>query len=126
MFLEEHPFCAWHGAPVKATISHHPSKRSLPPVEQYLSLEGCIPLCQKCHFAVKNHLKLCPICKEHYFKPNRRKHKDQCWTCFSATEFGRTVKTYYEAHPQELQKKMRKKVSTKTLGFLPKKKRNTS
>ena len=51
--------------------------------------------------------KLCPICKKKYYKPKRS--KDQiCWSCFSQTSLGKSVKEYYEKHPEELIEKLRK------------------
>jgi hypothetical protein len=108
-FLKDNPFCLWHGEPVKATVPHHPQRKGSLTNEQYLSLEGCIPLCSSCNFAVEKGLKLCPICKVHYYKPNKKKGKDRCWECFCKTSFGKAVKVYYENHPKELKRKMRKK-----------------
>lgn len=104
-FLAEHPFCEWHGEPVKATCVHHPQKRGTISDEDYLSMKGCKALCRQCHGAIRRKLKLCPICKEHYYKP--RKSKDRCWSCFAKTPFGQAVKTYYDNHPEELKWKNR-------------------
>jgi len=101
MFLQG-KFCAWHGTPVKATVPHHPQKRGSLSEVDYLSLKGCIPLCQKCHYAAKQRLKLCPLCKENYFKP--RAGRKICWKCFSKTPFGQRVKEYYDKHPDEIKR----------------------
>ncbi len=107
-FLKVNPFCSWHGSPIKATVPHHPQRKGTLTEEKYLSLEGCIPLCNSCNFAAEKGLRICSICKKHYFKPNRKKKKDRCWECFSITPFGKSVKEYYEAHPNELRKKRRR------------------
>ena len=106
-FLNLHPYCSWHGEPVKATVVHHNPKRQYAE-EEYVALVDCKGLCNKCHFAVKKHLKLCPICKQHYFKPSRKKGKDRCWECFIKTPLGQNVKSYYDQHPDKLKRKMRK------------------
>jgi hypothetical protein len=92
-FLKVNPFCLWHGSPVKATVPHHAQRRSLSE-KSYVSLKGCIPLCQKCHYAAKKRMKLCPVCKTHYFKP--RRNRKMCWECFTKTSFGQAVKNYYD------------------------------
>ncbi len=92
-FLEANPFCLWHGASVKATVPHHPQRRGSLSERSYVSLKGCIPLCHKCHYAAKKRMKLCPVCKTHYFKP--RRNRKMCWECFTKTPFGQAVKDYY-------------------------------
>jgi hypothetical protein len=92
-FLQD-KYCAWHGAPVRATVPHHPHKRRSMSEAEYVSMQGCIPLCQKCHYAARKRLKLCPVCKEHYFKP--RRGRKMCWKCFGKTSFGQRVVEYYE------------------------------
>jgi len=92
-FLKVNPFCLWHGSSVKATVPHHTQRRSLSE-KSYVSLKGCIPLCQKCHYAAKKRMKLCPVCKTHYFKP--RRNRKMCWECFTKTSFGQAVKNYYD------------------------------
>jgi len=90
-------FCAWHGAPVKAAVPHHPQRRGTISKADYVSLKGCIPLCNQCHYAARKGLRLCPICKKHYFKPRRGRHT-MCWECFSKTPFGKQVKAYWDEH----------------------------
>ena len=94
-FLAEHPFCKWHGEPVKSQVVHHTKKcRTL---EEYLDMrKGCIPLCNRCHYAAKWRTKLCPTCKERYYKQGRGKRS--CWECFTKTPLGKAVKKYYEGH----------------------------
>jgi hypothetical protein len=89
-------YCAWHGPPVEATVPHHPRKCKTE--AEYLSLKGCIPLCQACHYAAKLRMRLCPVCKEHYFKPKRGRRKI-CWECFIKTPKGQQVKEYYDKRP---------------------------
>ena len=93
-FLEANPFCLWHGSSVKATVPHHPHRRGSQSEKSYVSLRGCIPLCQKCHYAAKKRMKLCPMCKTHYFRP--RRNRKMCWECFVKTPFGLAVKSYYD------------------------------
>ncbi len=106
-FLKANPNCAWCDKP--ATVPHHPQKDGTLTKEEYISLEGCIPLCDKCHFAIMKGLKLCSVCKEHYFKPSKKKHKDRCWSCFSKTPFGQAVKKYYDDHPKKKRRTLKVK-----------------
>jgi hypothetical protein len=89
-------YCAWHGPPVEATVPHHPRKCKTE--AEYLSLKGCIPLCQTCHYAAKLRMRLCPVCKKHYFKPKHGRRKI-CWECFIKTPKGQQVKEHYDKHP---------------------------
>ena len=102
-FLTKHPFCAWHGEPVKSTTVHHPQKPGTISEKDYLSMEDCLALCKRCNYAIHKKLKLCPVCKEHYFKS--KKGRDRCWKCFIETDFGKAVKDYYDARPEERRKK---------------------
>jgi hypothetical protein len=101
-------FCAWHGNPIRAEVPHHPQKEGSISDAEYLSLKDCIPLCKRCHFAARKGLKLCPVCKTHYYKPKRGRDP-MCWNCFSKTPFGARVKQYYDNHP-EFKKRRKKKV----------------
>jgi len=100
-FLKLHPFCEFHGEPVKATVVHHPKKRGGYTEKEYISLVGCIGLCFKCHYAVKKKLRLCPVCKQHYFRPSKRKQKDRCWECFCKTPEGQPIVEYYKNNPKK-------------------------
>jgi hypothetical protein len=93
-FLNLHPFCEWCGKP--STVVHHPKRKNGYSDKEYISLVGCIPLCQSCHYAVLKKLKLCPVCKQNYFKPSRKKHKESCYQCFIKTPFGKAVNEYYQ------------------------------
>ena len=98
-FLKD-KFCAWHGSPVKAEVPHHPQKRGSISGKEYLSLKDCVPLCRRCHFAAGKRLKLCPVCKQHYYKP--KKGKAMCWECFTKTGFGQAVKRYHDQHHEKV------------------------
>jgi hypothetical protein len=89
-----HPKCNWCGQP--STVPHHPRRKGGYTETEYISLVGAVPLCKKCHFAIKMHLKLCPICKQNYYKPNKRKKKDRCLKCFLKTPFGQIVNEHYQ------------------------------
>ncbi len=107
-FLLANPFCLWHGAPVRATVPHHPRRRRLSE-SGYVSLRGCVPLCQKCHYATKKRMRLCPVCKVHYFRP--RRNRKMCWECFIKTPFGQAVKSYFdkkEAEKVKVKRRMKK------------------
>lgn len=70
------PFCKWCGK--KATVPHHPTRDHYGKPEYInLYLSGCVPLCKRCHNALHKGLKLCPICKERYCKPEH----DCCYGC---------------------------------------------
>jgi hypothetical protein len=98
--------CAWCGT-TENLVPHHPKKKGGYSREEYLSLEGCIPLCKQCNFMEDKGYKLCPKCKKKYYKPKRGR-EPLCWNCFSQTPLGKSVKEYYEKHPEELKKKRKK------------------
>ena len=106
-FLKLHPYCEWHGPPVKATTVHHPQKKNKITEQEYMSMKDAKALCKRCHFAVRKRLKLCPKCKEHYFKP--KKGREMCWDCFSKTDFGKVVKDYYDKHPEKMKRRKNEK-----------------
>jgi len=100
--------CVWCGS-TENLVPHHPHKKQGYTHDEYMSLEGCIVLCKKCNFMEDKGYKLCPVCKKKYYKPKRGRDK-MCWNCFSeTTSLGKSVKEYYEKHPEELKKKRRKK-----------------
>lgn len=99
--------CEWCGATEKL-VPHHPKKKGGYTREEYLSLEGCKVLCGKCNFMESKGYKICPVCKKKYFKPKRGRDA-MCWDCFSQTSLGKSVKEYYEKHPNELKKRRQKK-----------------
>jgi len=85
-------------------VPHHPRKKGGYTHDEYLSLKGCIPLCGKCNFMESKRYKLCPECKQHYYKP-KHKHIKLCWKCFTNTSYGQSIKNYYDLHPEKLKKK---------------------
>lgn len=81
-FLADHPLCEMHataGKEVPATLPHHPSLTSYKGFYTDLELSQCVPLCNKCHFAVHHGLKLCVKCGEHY---HHWYQTDECHECF--------------------------------------------
>lgn len=99
--------CAWCGS-TENLVPHHPKRKGGYTHEEYLSLEGCIVLCKKCNFMEDKGYKLCPVCKKQYYKPKRGRDK-MCWGCFTQTPYGKSVKAYYDIHPNELKKKQNRK-----------------
>ena len=45
--------------------------------EKYLSLDGCVVLCRKCHYAVEHGKTLCPVCKSGY----KSFRYEMCFNC---------------------------------------------
>lgn len=70
LFLSRHPVCQMCGKP--AQVPHHPHEADYGKPE-YLKklLEKCVPLCNKCHWAIRRGLRPCPVCREHYIPPSR-------------------------------------------------------
>ena len=99
--------CEWCGS-TESLVPHHPKKKGGYTHDEYMSLEGCFPLCKKCNFMEDRGYKLCSQCKKKYYKPKRGR-EPLCWSCFSETSLGKNVKEYYEKHPEELKRKRRKK-----------------
>jgi hypothetical protein len=99
--------CEWCGS-TENLVPHHPKKKGGYTHDEYMSLEGCFVLCKKCNFMEDKGFKLCPQCKKKYYKPERGRD-NLCWNCFTGTSLGKSVKEYYEKHPEELKKKRRKK-----------------
>ena len=100
--------CEWCGS-TENLVPHHPKKKGGYTHNEYISLEGCHVLCKKCNFMEDKGYKFCPQCKKKYYKPKRGRDA-LCWNCFSTqTSLGKSVKEYYEKHPEELKKKRRRK-----------------
>jgi hypothetical protein len=67
--------CQWCGSTKFLTVAH-PIGRSAS-YEEYLSFNGIMALCRRCHFAQHKGLHLCPNCKKKYV----RNHFDVCFDC---------------------------------------------
>ena len=81
IFLKANPLCMMHrilGIAVPASLPHHPYIESYKGHYTDLELSGCVPYCNKCHFAVHHGLTLCMKCKEHY----HRWDAGMCRKCF--------------------------------------------
>lgn len=100
-------FCVWCFATANL-VPHHPKKLGGYTREEYLSLDGCIVLCGKCNFMEDKGYKICPVCHKRYYKPKRGR-LPMCFDCFSGTSLGKSVKEYYEKHPEELKEKLKKR-----------------
>lgn len=98
-FLKTNPICVWCGSP--SSIPHHPQKPNSISDKEYLSLRGGIPLCQRCHYAAKKGLKLCPLCKKNYYKPKRKREKI-CWSCFIQTPSGKEIKKWRDKQEENV------------------------
>jgi hypothetical protein len=105
--------CEWCGA-TENLVPHHPKRKEGYTHDEYMSLEGCKVFCGKCNFMESKGFKICPVCKKKYFKPKHGREQ-MCWSCFSQTSLGKSVKDYYEKHPEELKKKLRHQLHPKTI-----------
>ena len=76
--------CEWCGSKNNLVI-HHPQPTNSLTEEQYMSLEGTIIICNRCHHAHHKGMVLCNNCKKHYHKPKF----EMCFHCFSTTEKGK-------------------------------------
>ena len=105
-------YCEWHGPTCLENLVPHLTKKNLTH-DQYMDLEKyCFVLCKNCNFQESLGKRLCPVCKEHYYKP-KKKREPMCFTCFSKTPYGQIVAKYREDHPDEFPKRRRRKVSSK-------------
>ena len=88
-------FWAKYSLQIKQEIMKKRSKAYL----DYESLQDCIVLCRRCHFARQKNLVLCPICKEKYKHPGN----EMGWECFKKTDKGKEVARRFElihySHP---------------------------
>ena len=78
--------CEWCGSKEYLTI-HHPQEKNSLTDEEYLSLEGIIILCRRCHLAVHRGMHLCPKCKKHY----THNQYDVCFNCLPESHWKKTA-----------------------------------
>ena len=57
--------------------------------EEYLNFENVIVLCQSCAFARLLGFRLCPICKQQYYRDIPTSSRKMCWVCFIRIEEGK-------------------------------------
>lgn len=103
--------CEWCGA-LEKLVPHHPRRKDGYTHDQYMDLSNCIMLCSNCNFKESQGYRICPNCKKNYYKPKKNREA-LCWKCFVKTPFGKTVNEYYENHPEQMSKKMKKLRSIK-------------
>lgn len=60
--------------------------------EKYMSLEGVLILCKKCHLAYDKSMVLCTVCRKAHHDPKY----EMCWYCFSKTGIGQKIKSQQE------------------------------
>jgi len=72
--------CEWCGSHEGPFTIHHPQERNTLPDEEYISFDGTIVLCKRCHFATHNGMHLCPKCKKKYV----RNRFYVCFDCLSS------------------------------------------
>lgn len=60
--------------------------------EYYMSLQDCIVLCKKCHFALHKGLVLCETCKKNY----HFKRHASCWSCIPDSQWKREMEREHE------------------------------
>jgi len=77
--------CEWCGSRETLAI-HHPQERNSLTEAKYLSFEGTIILCKRCHFALHKGMVLCKGCKKKYHDSVRY---TMCFDCFSRTQDGK-------------------------------------
>ena len=73
--------CSWCGS-FHNLAPHHPRRKNGYTYLEYLSLEGCVVLCNKCHFMLHKGYRLCLYCKKKYYNPSEY----EC--CFNCHENG--------------------------------------
>ena len=101
-------FCEWCSS-TENLVPAHKKKRGGYTHDEYMDLEkNCGVKCGKCNFMESKGYKLCPVCKEHYYKP-KRKYEKMCWNCFIQTPFGQKVAERMEEHPEEFKKRRRRR-----------------
>lgn len=65
-FLKAHPKCEYCGK--KSNVVHHDNRDSYKSKEEYYDLErNGTAACTRCHEAYRLGMRICPICKKHYF-----------------------------------------------------------
>lgn len=74
--------------------------------EDYLNFKDVIVLCRRCAFARLLGFRLCPVCKQRYYRDIPRSNRKMCWLCFIKTEEGK-------AYLANLQKRRRKEIREK-------------
>ncbi len=71
--------CLWCGRTEAPLAIHHPQEMNTLSDEKYMSFDGALVLCKRCHFALHKGMHLCPNCKKKYV-PNRFQ---VCFDCLS-------------------------------------------
>jgi len=74
--------------------------------EDYLNFKDVIVLCRRCAFARLLGFRLCPVCKQRYYRDIPRSNRKMCWLCFIKTEEGK-------AYLANIQKRRRKEIREK-------------
>ncbi len=69
---------------INARFKSHWQKLS----EDYFNFENVIILCRRCAFARLLGFRLCPICKQRYYREDIPNNRKMCWLCFIKTEEG--------------------------------------